>query len=58
MRKLSHFDSRGASRMVDVGGKRPTRRMARAQGRVRMAASTLQQIRARQLVTIDYSISR
>lgn len=45
MSKLSHFDHRGASRMVDVSGKRPSRRTARASGRVRMSAGTLQRIR-------------
>ena len=45
MDKLSHFDSSGASRMVDVGGKQVTRRMARASGIVRMAAETLALVR-------------
>ncbi len=45
MDKLSHFDSSGASRMVDVGEKRVTRRMARASGLVQMAADTLNLIR-------------
>lgn len=35
------MDARGRVRMVDVGAKRVTRRMARARGRVRMAAGTL-----------------
>src|SRR4051812_14088099 len=39
--ELSHFDELGASRMVDVGAKPVTRRLARASGRVRMAAETL-----------------
>lgn len=42
---LSHFDTSGASRMVDVGDKQVTRRMARAAGVVRMAADTLAHIR-------------
>ncbi len=42
---LSHFDENGASRMVDVGDKDPTERIARASGRVRMAPETLQLIR-------------
>jgi len=42
---LSHFDENGASRMVDVGDKDPTERIARASGRVRMASETLQLIR-------------
>jgi cyclic pyranopterin monophosphate synthase len=45
MDKLSHFDSKGASRMVDVGEKQVTRRIARASGLVRMAAETLAFIR-------------
>src|SRR3954452_19407620 len=38
---LSHFDTSGASRMVDVGQKPISKRMARANGLVRMNASTL-----------------
>jgi cyclic pyranopterin phosphate synthase len=45
MSDLTHFDSSGASRMVDVGGKQVTRRLARASGLVRMAAETLALIR-------------
>jgi cyclic pyranopterin phosphate synthase len=45
MSALSHFDESGASRMVDVGAKQVTRRMARASGRVSMAAETLNLIR-------------
>src|SRR3954463_8058292 len=45
MDNLSHFDESGASRMVDVGQKEVTRRVARASGLVRMAAQTLQLIR-------------
>jgi cyclic pyranopterin phosphate synthase len=41
MNGLSHFDESGASRIVDVGDKQVTRRMARASGRVTMAAETL-----------------
>jgi len=41
MAKLSHFDEHGASRMVDVGGKRATRRVARASITVRMKPKTL-----------------
>src|SRR3979490_1738231 len=39
--KLSHFDSSGQARMVNVGGKAETRRVARASGAIRMAPSTL-----------------
>ena len=45
MSALSHFDESGASRMVDVGDKPVTRRMARASGRVTMAAETLRLVR-------------
>jgi cyclic pyranopterin phosphate synthase len=45
MSDLTHFDSSGASRMVDVGSKQVTRRVARASGLVRMAADTLALIR-------------
>jgi cyclic pyranopterin monophosphate synthase len=45
MGELSHFDPSGASRMVDVGEKQVTRRVARASGLVRMAAETLTLIR-------------
>lgn len=45
MSELSHFDTRGASRMVDVGDKAVTRRVARASGMVRMAAETLSLVR-------------
>jgi cyclic pyranopterin phosphate synthase len=42
---LSHFDESGANRMVDVGDKQASRRVARASGRVRMAADTLALVR-------------
>jgi cyclic pyranopterin phosphate synthase len=44
MKKLSHFDERGASRMVDVGGKRASRRVARARATVELKPETLQRI--------------
>ncbi len=44
MSSLSHFDDQGASRMVNVGGKPVTDRLARASGIVRMQASTRQLI--------------
>src|SRR5947209_1530098 len=53
MSDLSHFDERGQSRMVDVGGKPITERMARASGLVRMAPATLAMIRDRQLAKGD-----
>ncbi len=44
MSKSSHFDETGASRMVDVGDKAVTRRVARASGVVRMQPTTRQVI--------------
>ena len=44
MKKLTHFDEKGASRMVDVGGKRATRRVARAGAVARMKPETLRLI--------------
>lgn len=41
MNKLSHFDSAGQPRMVDVGGKNETRRTARAHAFVRMSREVL-----------------
>jgi cyclic pyranopterin phosphate synthase len=41
---FTHFDDQGASRMVDVGSKAVTERMARASGQVRMTAATLELI--------------
>src|SRR5258707_3584000 len=39
--KLTHFDERGAARMVDVGGKPETHRVAVAAGTIRMRPATL-----------------
>lgn len=44
MSQFTHFDDSGASRMVDVGQKPVTERMARANGRVKMQPETLQKI--------------
>ena len=41
---LTHLDEKGAARMVDVGDKPVTRRMARARSRVRMSRATLELI--------------
>jgi cyclic pyranopterin monophosphate synthase len=46
MKKLSHFDSAGSPRMVDVGAKRDTRRTARAHAFVRMAPAVLKKLPA------------
>lgn len=45
MNKLTHLDSRGQARMVDVGGKPETARSATAAGRIRMAPATLAAVR-------------
>lgn len=39
--KLSHVDKGGRARMVDVGNKKPTTRLAIAEGEVRMRPETL-----------------
>jgi cyclic pyranopterin phosphate synthase len=53
MSGLSHFDQNGASRMVDVSDKAVSSRAARASGRIRMAAATLELIRDRNVVKGD-----
>jgi cyclic pyranopterin phosphate synthase len=53
MDDLTHFDEHGASRMVDVSGKEPTLRRARASGRVSMLPETLRRIRDRQITKGD-----
>jgi len=44
--KLTHFDERGAARMVDVAGKDETHRVAVAAGRIRMQPATLELVRS------------
>lgn len=53
MSKLSHVGSDGAARMVDVGEKRTTARVARASGAIRMKAGTVEAIRRNGLVKGD-----
>jgi cyclic pyranopterin phosphate synthase len=43
---LTHFDAAGQAHMVDVGAKAETARVARAQGRIRMAPATFALIRS------------
>lgn len=45
MNKLTHLDDSGNARMVDVGGKAETQRVAIASGRIRMSADALVAIR-------------
>ena len=49
MNDLSHFDERGASRMVDVGDKAVSHRLATAHGSVRMQPATLKRVKALEL---------
>lgn len=51
--ELKHFDDSGASRMVDVGDKPVTQRMARAEAVVQMQPETLATIRDRKLAKGD-----
>jgi cyclic pyranopterin phosphate synthase len=44
MKKLSHYDSAGSARMVDVSAKRETPRTARAHAFVRMAPAVLRKL--------------
>ena len=53
MGELSHFDASGASRMVDVGAKQVSRRLASASGVVQMSAATIKLIRDKQTAKGD-----
>jgi cyclic pyranopterin phosphate synthase len=53
MSELTHFDERGASRMVDTSDKPETHRLARARALVRMAPATAALIRDRALAKGD-----
>ena len=53
MKELSHVDEHGRARMVDVGGKPPQRRRARAAGTIELAAATRDLIRRNQLAKGD-----
>jgi len=44
MKKLSHYDSAGSARMVDVSAKIETRRVARAQAFVRIRPAVIEQL--------------
>ena len=45
MSKLTHLDEQGHARMVDVGGKAETARLAIASGRIRMSSDALAAVR-------------
>lgn len=45
MAKLTHVDSKGNARMVDVSGKKETKREAVAEGKVRLSPSTYKLVR-------------
>ena len=49
MKELTHFDEKGNTRMVDVGGKPQTLRTAIARGHVTAKPETLQLISAQQM---------
>ena len=49
MEHLSHTDGEGRARMVDVGGKTPQKRRARARGAISLAPATLQLIRENEI---------
>ncbi len=46
MNQLSHLDAGGNARMVDVGGKPPQRRRARARGQIALSPGTRERIRS------------
>ena len=46
MNPLTHFDAQGQAHMVDVSKKSPTHRVAVAEGRIRMALATFEQVAA------------
>ena len=46
MADLTHLDAQGKARMVDIGSKAATQRLAIASGRIRMSAQALAAIRA------------
>lgn len=45
-KSLTHIDAEGTARMVDVGAKAETQRLAVASGRIRMSTEALEAIRA------------
>ena len=55
-RKLSHVDTAGRPRMVDVGAKRVTRRVATAEARIRFPAAVASTLRTQNLRSAKGSI--
>ena len=53
MGKFSHVDGSGKARMVNVGGKPLSRRMARASGRILMAQETVELVRKNEIAKGD-----
>lgn len=53
MTQFSHFDEEGRSRMVDVSGKKETRREAVARGMISMQAETFRMIQDRTIAKGD-----
>ena len=49
MNKLTHVDAKGEARMVDIGAKGDTERVAVAKGKVTMKPTTLEQIKTARL---------
>ncbi len=52
-RRLTHVNETGSARMVDIGGKAETERVARVSGQIEMAAETLAAIRDNSLAKGD-----
>jgi cyclic pyranopterin phosphate synthase len=53
MARLTHADDEGRAKMVDVGGKEATRRVATAEGRVRFGAEAFRLLRENRLAKGD-----
>jgi len=51
--KLTHFNKEGRARMVDVGGKNDTLRIAIAEGEIIMQPSTLKMIKEKEIFKGD-----
>ncbi|MFP4525360.1 MAG: cyclic pyranopterin monophosphate synthase MoaC [Bacteroidales bacterium] len=49
MKKFSHTDNQGKARMVNVGGKKDQRRIARAEGKILLQPGTIELIRKNEL---------